>query len=132
MDLITQLMNHTIVESTCKTSQQYDDEHDAQEVKQDATTDSAHQELLSSGLSWPTVVAAAVESSPIVVATNSSSPPQLHDSTDADANATVVPRSPACSEAADYFDMMQTPPPTPKKKTTPWPIIWQKATHDIP
>ena len=74
MDLTTQLMNHKIVDCTCNTSQQYEDEHDAHEVKQDATTNGENQELLPSGLSWLTVVAAAVEFSPVVVATNSASP----------------------------------------------------------
>ena len=80
-DLATQLINHKMMESTCNTSQRYGEEPTAQEVKQDARTNSVHEELLPSGLSWPTVVAAADEFSPVVVATNCASPPQLHDST---------------------------------------------------
>ena len=75
MDLTTRPVSHKIVESTCSASQQSDDEHDAQEMKQDATTNGALQELLPSGLSWPTVVAAAVVFSPFVAATNWASPP---------------------------------------------------------
>ena len=77
MDLTTQLMNHKAMESACN-----DEEPTAQEVKQDATTNSACEEVLPSGLSWPTVVAAAGEFSPVAVATNCASPPQPHDSTD--------------------------------------------------
>ena len=88
MDLSTQL-----VESTCNTSQQSDDGHTAQEAEQDATTGSAHQKLLPSGLSWPIVVATAVEFSPVGVAIHCASPPQPHDYDNEDANASVVPRS---------------------------------------
>ena len=109
-DLATQLMNHKAMESACN-----DEEPTAQEVKQDATTNSAFEELLLSGLSWPTVVAAAGESSPVAVATNCASPPQPHDSINDNTYATVLPRSLSCSLAADYFDMLQTPPPTPRK-----------------
>ena len=108
-DLATQLMNHKAMESACN-----DEEPTAQEVKQDATTNSAHEELLPSGLSWPTAVAAAGEFSPVADATNCASPPQPRVSINDKTYATVLPRSPSCSSAADYFDMLQTPPPTPR------------------
>ena len=108
MDLSTQL-----AESTCNASQQSDDGHTAQEAEQDATRGSAHQELLPSGLSWPTVVATAVEFSPVGVAIHCASPPQPHDSTDQDAHAIVVPRTLSSELVADYFDTLQMQPPTP-------------------
>ena len=75
----------------------------------------AHQKLLPSGLSWPTVVATAVEFSPVGIAIHCASPPQPHDSTNEDANSSVVPRSLSSVLVADYFDTLQVQPPTPRK-----------------